>query len=305
MLILAEDNEMVTQAVNDGIAANMHWEVEYRIRHKDGSIRFAFEKGTVIKNDKNEVLYLDGFILDITDRKKSENEIKSLLKITEEQNSRLKNFAHIVSHNLRSHSSGMSGLLELIEIERPEIFNFEMMLLLKMGAENLKQTIEDLTEVVKVNLDVDELYEINLNSIIENNINSLSSLINNAGIKIINEISHEVKVKGIMAYMNSIALNMITNAIKYKSEERQSFLRIFCKEDESFITLYFQDNGLGIDLIKYGDKLFGMYKTFHRHHDARGVGLFITKYQVESMGGKIMVESEVNIGTTFKIIFKK
>lgn len=68
--------------------------------------------------------------------------------------------------------------------------------------------------------------------------------------------------------------------------------------------LYFQDNGLGIDLKIYGDKVFGMYKTFHKHDDARGVGLFITKNQIESMFGKIEIESEVNVGTTFKIYFK-
>ena len=65
------------------------------------------------------------------------------------------------------------------------------------------------------------------------------------------------------------------------------------------------DNGLGIDLDKYGKKLFGMYKTFHRNKDARGIGLFITKNQVESMGGKISVVSEVNVGTTFTVKFLK
>lgn len=65
--------------------------------------------------------------------------------------------------------------------------------------------------------------------------------------------------------------------------------------------LNFQDNGLGIDLEKHGEKLFGMYKTFHQHPDSRGVGLFITRNQVESMGGKIEVSSTVNVGTTFSI----
>lgn len=98
---------------------------------------------------------------------------------------------------------------------------------------------------------------------------------------------------------------MITNAIKYRSEERSGYLKIHANVEESMISISFEDNGLGIDLKKHGDKLFGMYKTFHNHDDSRGVGLFITKNQIESMGGKIDVESEVNVGTTFIIALPK
>ncbi|MGY8915134.1 MAG: ATP-binding protein, partial [Flavobacteriales bacterium] len=66
-------------------------------------------------------------------------------------------------------------------------------------------------------------------------------------------------------------------------------------------TLLFRDNGLGIDLKKHGKKIFGMYKTFHKHKEAKGIGLFITKNQVEAMNGKISVESQVDEGTTFKV----
>lgn len=304
-LIHPEDQQMVTKAVNNGIAANMPWAVEYRVRHKDDSIRWAFEKGTAIKNEDNEVLYLDGFILDITDRKKAENEINSLLSITEEQNDRLKNFAYIVSHNLRSHSGGISGLLDLFLLTHPDFAKNEFIELLKSSSENLKQTIEDLTEIVRVNFVSEEFQMICISKIVEKIRSTLSSQIKKSGMKIMNEIPETIQIKGITAYMESIVLNFITNTIKYKSEEREPFLKIYHEEDASSISLFFKDNGLGIDLKKHGDKLFGMYKTFHQHDDSRGVGLFITKNQVESMGGKISVESEVNVGTNFKIVFKK
>ncbi|MFC5285392.1 PAS domain S-box protein [Pedobacter alpinus] len=254
---------------------------------------------------ENTIIGYLGVATDITELKKIENEIRSLLSITEKQNDRLKNFAHIVSHNLRSHSGGISGLIELLQLEYPDLASNELLILLNMGAENLKQTVDDLTEIVKVNLTTDELQHIQLSKVIEKNIKSLSIQISRARIKILNEIPDTVKIQGIAAYVDSIVLNMITNAIKYKSEDRESFLRIYCEEDKTTLTLYFQDNGLGIDLKRHGDKLFGMYKTFHRHDDSRGVGLFITKNQLESMGGKISVESEINIGTTFKITLKK
>ena len=277
---------------------------EWSYKDKDGHIIPVLLSINKIVDENTISGYL-GVATDITELKKVEKEIRSLLSITEKQNDRLKNFAYIVSHNLRSHSGGISGLIELLQLEHADLANSELITLLNSSAENLKQTVNDLTEIVKVNLTIEELQHIQLSSVIEKNIKSLSSQISITGIKIINDIPDSIQIKGISAYIDSIILNMITNAIKYKSEVRASFLRIYYEEDKSTITLFFQDNGLGIDLNKNGDKLFGIYKTFHRHDDSRGIGLFITKNQVESMGGKIKVESEVNIGTTFKIIFKK
>jgi signal transduction histidine kinase len=101
--------------------------------------------------------------------------------------------------------------------------------------------------------------------------------------------------------MDSVVLNLLTNAIKYRSPERDSFAQISGKVEKQHFILSIADNGLGIDLQRHGNKLFGMYKTFHTHEDSRGVGLFMTKNQIDAMGGRIEVSSEVNIGTTFKI----
>ncbi|HEY9185447.1 MAG TPA: PAS domain S-box protein [Salegentibacter sp.] len=251
--------------------------------------------------DHGDIVGYLGVATDIRKLKKVEKEIKSLLDITSEQNERLRNFANIVSHNLRSHSSGISGILDLIQMDFPEISNNELVKHLNRGAENLKQTVHDLTEIVKVNLSKSGTSSIRLYDVLQKNTESLSLQIKQANLEIINQIDKDLVVKGIPAYLDSIVLNMITNAIKYRSEERSSYLKIFARVEQEVVTIFFEDNGLGIDLVKHGDKLFGMYKTFHNHDDSRGVGLFITKNQIGSMGGKIEVESEVNIGTTFKI----
>jgi len=98
---------------------------------------------------------------------------------------------------------------------------------------------------------------------------------------------------------------MLTNAIKYKSVEKAAYVKITTKDKSNYIELTFEDNGVGIDLKRYGDKLFGMFKTFHPHPEAKGIGLFITKNQIESLGGKVKVESEINKGTKFIISLKK
>ena len=100
-------------------------------------------------------------------------------------------------------------------------------------------------------------------------------------------------------------MNIFTNAIKYKAPKRYPKITINCEHVKGFTILSVTDNGLGIDLEKHGHKLFGMYKTFHGNRDARGIGLFITKNQIEAMKGKIEAESELDKGTTFKIYFNE
>ena len=112
-------------------------------------------------------------------------------------------------------------------------------------------------------------------------------------------------VKGVAAYMDSIILNLLSNAIKYRDSRKKCIIRFSGQEAGRYYELIVSDNGLGIDLIKNRDKIFGLYKTFHGLKDSRGLGLFMTKNQVEAMGGRIMVESEVGKGTTFRVLFEK
>ena len=127
-----------------------------------------------------------------------------------------------------------------------------------------------------------------------------------AAVKIKFEIDKKVNILGIPAYLDSILLNFITNGIKYRSLERESFIKLYTQSNlaSGETILNIEDNGLGIDLKRHKHKIFGMYNTFHKHEDARGIGLFITKNQIEAIGGKIEVESEVNKGTLFKIYLK-
>ncbi|MDB5111030.1 MAG: domain/sensory box/EAL domain protein, partial [Mucilaginibacter sp.] len=104
------------------------------------------------------------------------------------------------------------------------------------------------------------------------------------------------------AYMESIIFNLLSNAIKYRSLVRKPEVTIsYFNMPRGKYGFVVTDNGIGIDLKKYGDQLFGMYKTFNGNHDAKGMGLFITKNQVESFGGSIEVISEVDKGTTFRV----
>ena len=120
-------------------------------------------------------------------------------------------------------------------------------------------------------------------------------------VTLINEVPDSASVRAIPSYMESIIMNFITNSIKYKHPDRDPIIKITSTKNNGYIVISIKDNGIGIDLKKYGDKLFGMYKTFHKNPDAKGIGLYITKNQVEAMNGKIITCSEVDKGTTFNI----
>jgi signal transduction histidine kinase len=103
------------------------------------------------------------------------------------------------------------------------------------------------------------------------------------------------------AYLDSILLNLITNAIKYRKKEHAPVIHISAKAEGENIVLRVIDNGSGIDLKKHGHQLFGMFKTFHGNREARGIGLFLIKNQIEAMGGSITVQSAPGEGTSFSI----
>ena len=282
------------------------YQIEKRYIHKNGHEVSAILAVSVVKDSKNTILYFISQLIDITAVKQAKNQVSKLLKTTQKQNERLKNFAHIVSHNLRSHSSGMNMLLELLEFEHPDLFKMEIMTLLKKGGLNLSGTIEHLTEIVNINLNESADKErVDLSRVISKTIESVYPIAKKEGVELIQEVVSDVYVSGVSAYVESIVLNFITNGIKYRSTERDSYLKVQVVLHDDTVEVRFEDNGLGIDLEKNGEALFGMYKTFHRHEDSRGIGLFITKSQIESIGGSVEVESEENVGTTFSVFLQK
>lgn len=284
---------------------NHKYDQNVRYQHKDGHTVWVRCRGIAIRNKDGVPIRMLGAHTVITELKKIEEEMRSSLLVSEDQNNRLKNFAHIVSHNLRSHSSNFGMLLDLYIFENPEKEGNELITSLKQASENLKQTIEHLNQVVLINTTVEEnLGVVNLSNAIQSAITNISSMLKTTGTKLIDETHENIEIVGIDAYIESILLNFLTNAIKYRNHKVESYVKISTKKKRKFVELSIEDNGMGIDLKKYGRKLFGMYKTFHGNKDAQGIGLFISKNQIEAVGGKVDVQSTPKEGTIFKIHFK-
>ncbi len=250
-------------------------------------------------SDKKAVLIV---VTDITLRKKKEIELSETIGIVGDQNKRLLNFAHIVSHNLRNHAGNISMLLSLYDDEESDSEKEELLGHLKTASDRLNETIQDLNKIVDNQTRVDtNLKKINLKNYFHKIKEILTTDIIAHNVVIKENFQDDLTIKYNPAYLESILLNLLSNAIKYRHPDRQPVIQIEAYEKKGHVYFNISDNGLGIDLDKHGDKLFGMYKTFHGNENAKGIGLFITKNQVESMGGEIIAESKINKGTTFKL----
>lgn len=283
-----------------------HYETEKRYLSKQRQTIWVQLSTSIVRDDNGKPLHFVAQINDLTEIKKTSQKVSQLLATTENQNKRLLNFAQIVSHNLRSHYGNLDMLLDIVKMDLPETTDNEIFPLICLAVSHLGETIENLNEVAAINIQKDLKTEpLNLLENFNRANSSISALIIESKTVISVNIESDVVVKAVPAYLDSILLNFLTNAIKYKKPTENAKIEINSSIEDNFVVLKIRDYGQGIDLVKYGDKLFGMYKTFHKHEDSRGLGLFITKNQIEAIGGKIEVESKVNEGTTFYIHLKK
>lgn len=287
------------------ITAGEVWTGEVQNRKKDGSLYWERASVGPVFDGRNRITHFVAVKEDITALKKAEQNLINTLNLTTEQNKRLQNFSYIVSHNLRSHSSNISGILGLLESAATDQERERLQGMLKTVASKLDETMYHLNDAVNTLVDKDLFKEaLSLRYYLDSALDVLSDEISHQKVLVENLVSIDTSVCCNTAYLDSILLNILSNAIKYASPDRSPRIRITSMVKNEDVELSIADNGVGIDLKRHGASLFGMYKTFHGNKDARGIGLFICKNQLESMGGSIRVESKVGEGSTFILTFK-
>ena len=283
---------------------HVNHDYEYRMLKKNGEIiwvrdiiNYVFENGKPVISR--------GIMIDITIMKEAEKNLSNSLQLVTEQNKRLLNFSYIVSHNLRSHTSNIESIISLIESAESEEERNEMMQLLKSVSNSLDETMKHLNEVVNINTNINLVTKpLNLIKYIDKAKEVLSEQILSNKVTLTTNIPEDATINYNSAYLESILYNLISNAIRYRHPQRKPIISINLYQQNDKTIIEVSDNGIGIDLVRNADKIFGMYKTFSSNSDARGIGLFITKNQVDAMGGSITVDSIPNEGTTFKIYVK-
>lgn len=316
-------------------------EVNFNFIKKDGTKLPVLVNSVEVKDKEGVHLFTQSAVFNISQRKKYEQELliakrkandlsnelidvnnkllcnaelilKQKLQLEEfnqhleNKNRQLSSFAHIASHNLRA---PVSNLLILRDFYK-ESTDLEDKAMLFSKVEtvigHLNETLNELIESVKIQGNKDITHDsILFESVFDKTLVILDAQILGSKAVVTSNFSEIPNIEYPKLYMESIMLNLLSNSIRYRSPDRIAKIHFCTKINNNEIVLIVKDNGLGIDLKKHGHKLFGLNNTFHRHPDSKGVGLFMTKTQIETIGGSITVESEVDEGTTFEIILKK
>ncbi len=236
----------------------------------------------------------------------SMEELSDSSKKLQHINSDMDNFIYTASHDLKAPIANIEGLMSALVknlSEESKEKAEKIIQLIGVSIARFKKTINDLTEVVKIEKEEDLIESIDIPLIVEEVKSDLYSIIEESNAEILLQGCDLIKVRFSHKNLKSIVYNLLSNAIKYSHPERSPVVKIKCYEENEFRIISFQDNGIGMNLTSE-TKIFSMFKRLHNHVEGSGIGLYIVKKIIQNAGGKIEVISKVNEGTTFKVYFK-
>jgi PAS domain S-box-containing protein len=300
------DFDVVSGEIANAAFKRNELEIQFRIVRADGVTRWVDLMLEVMRGNHDEPLQLIGVVRDITSSKEAEMERANMLADLVQRNKDLEQFAYIVSHNLRAPAANIVGLADALQkTTLPDALRVTFTKDISASAVKLDSIILDLNQILKVRGQVNEAREVIHFSELVHEVNtSINEMMRMENAWIKTDFSDVDEMPAIKSYMQSIFYNLITNSIKYRKPNERPILEIKSRRSgEKRIVLTFKDNGIGIDLKKKGDQVFGLYKRFHTGKEGTGLGLFMVKTQVETLGGKISIESTPMVGTEFSIEF--
>ncbi|MFN6091929.1 MAG: ATP-binding protein, partial [Bacteroidota bacterium] len=273
----------------------------------DGKHVFILRKYYPVFNKNKELEMMLGYGLDITSikesemaAKRSEEQLRLANSKLQKNYSQLMQYSYVVSHNLRAPIANLVGLSNFFDSSDNEKNN-SIIKHIKESSERIDEILRDLNSILAVREEINQsMTSVSLAAILNEVKSDLKFEIDEANAIIESNIDESIVVNSIHSFLHSIFYNLISNSLKYRDHNRNCVITIKVDFDYRSVTLTFADNGIGIDLVKYKDKVFGLYKRFHKDvAEGTGVGLHLIKEQIETLGGSISVTSELGKGTTF------
>ncbi|WP_207434012.1 PAS domain S-box protein [Sabulibacter ruber] len=304
-LIGPETNTQVMENLREGMQNRQPCEAEIETYRKDGTWFWAQLLLIPIFNEQQQITHWVSMIRDITARKHYQQEREVLISELTQNNADLKQFTFITSHNLRAPLANLTGIANMINLDTvPEGRNKLLIQKFMEATAQMNTIISDLLEVLVIKNNPHRNKEqVDLHKAFEQVVMSVDKMLAETDVQLETDFSQVPQVYYNASYLHSILLNLLTNAIKYRSPDRKLHISVRSVKEGEKELLYFSDNGLGIDLKRYGERIFGLYQRFHQHKDSKGMGLYIAHSQAKAMGGNLSVVSEVDKGATFILEF--
>jgi len=279
--------------------------LEYRFLRVNGELRYGCSEIKFEFDEDHNPIRFYGVMQDITERKLAEKESLKMINDIMLRNSDLEQFGYIISHNLRAPVANIIGASNALQDE--DLTTADKLMLnqgITTSIMRLDDVVQDLNQILQVKSNIEETREmVVFSELVEDIKQSIASLISNSSFEITFDFSAINEFLTPKAYLYSIFYNLISNSIKYRKQDIKTLITIVSIKQPGTFLLLFKDNGMGIDLAKSGDDVFGLYKRFHPLIEGKGMGLFMVKTQVETLGGKIRIQSKVDEGTEFTIEF--
>jgi ligand-binding sensor domain-containing protein len=224
-----------------------------------------------------------------------------------EYNQQLEQFAFISAHNLRAPVARILGLGHILDICNNDLQEARSIVdKIVFTTEELDRVVKDLNTVLDLRKNsTSEIVPINLEEELRLIKINLEKEIQDTQATFIEDFSNGAILWTVKPYLDSILLNLISNAMKYRHPDRNPVIIIRSDIQDNYFHLSLQDNGLGMDMALCKDKLFTLYRRFHLHIEGKGMGLYLVKTQMTAIGGKVDAESKLNEGTTFHLYFKQ
>ncbi len=277
----------------------------YRINNiATGEFVWLYDFVKPILNSEGVLVELYGSMKNITELKNREEELEKTSRDLSNRYNELMQFNYIVSHNLRSPVANIMGMVSIFKMPEMTLEDKETCLdHINTAVNRMDYVIKDLNTILETRSALNEKKElVYLQRIIENLTATLHNQITDSGTTIHVQIANDADtIFTIKGYLESILYNLISNAIKYKSATKHPEIDLIVRRQRDQIIISVTDNGHGIDLKKFGKQIFGLYKRFNTEVEGKGLGLYMTRTQVETLGGKIMVQSTPGSGTTFTV----
>lgn len=276
----------------------------YRVKHvRTGEYVWLEDHVSPVTDETGYITELYGSVKDITAQKNAEEEREQLIKELSNKYNELMQFNYIVSHNLRAPVAHILGLGRLLHTDITAEDKETTLEFIQEAARAMDDLLQDLNVILSTRSMLNEKVEpFLLAEVIRTVCGNLKSEITKSGAQIMTGIQSEAaEIISIKSYIQSALFNLIANAIKYRSADRIPVIDIRAAICDGRTVITVSDNGIGINLDTHGDRVFGLYSRFHPEHEGKGLGLYMTKTQIESLGGQITVDSTEGVGTTFII----
>ncbi|MFD2244627.1 PAS domain-containing protein [Pontibacter ruber] len=286
------------------------WEMTFPLRGANGEYQWFLTRAYAVKDEEGKVLRWIGTNTNINSQKKAEASLEAKNMELTHINNDLDNFIYTASHDLKAPISNIEGLIGLLteelaglEFQKSDVRY--ILGLMESSVERFKRTITSLTDLVKLQQEsATPATKVNLSELINEVLLDLEPQMKASAAKVEIEVDDCTLIYFSEKNLRSVVLNLVSNAVKYASKERELNIKVTCHDLPGYHVLSVIDNGLGISAINQ-EYLFTMFKRFHDHVEGTGIGLYMVKKMVEGSGGYITVSSEEGLGTEFRVFFRK